>query len=86
MAVLMPQRLICVWGLLLLLTVFSYHAGAVAAGAHLVLLVLLLALLKAQLLVDHFMGLRRVHRIWRALMAAYLLGLGALLATAYLIH
>lgn len=81
-----PDRLTAVWGLLLALSGLGVVAGGHLSGRDGGIAVLALALFKAQLLVDHFMGLRRVGRFWRGLMALYLLGLGGVMAAAYLIH
>ena len=73
-----------VWLLMLGLTIVTYalaHFGL--SGNGLVLGVLAIALLKGQLVVDHFMGLRRVRGFWRPLLTAYLLLLGAALAGAF---
>ncbi|MDE3009496.1 MAG: cytochrome C oxidase subunit IV family protein [Pseudomonadota bacterium] len=78
-------RLTLVWLLLMLLTVASVELGAHGTARQTLSGVLLLALLKGQFLVDHFMGLRRVHRVWRALMAAWLATVGALIAIAFLL-
>jgi len=47
--------------------------------------VLALTLIKGQLIADYFMGLRRVRSLWRTAMFAYLVVVGGLIATAYLI-
>ena len=79
------QHLPLVWCALLLLTLLSYY-GLNRFSEHNAALLLLAAMwLKGQLLVDHFMGLRRVRRFWRALMALYLSGLTAALALAFLL-
>lgn len=77
------ERLTLVWALLLTLTLVSFRVGRVASGATLLMPVLGLAMLKGQLVVDHFMGLRRVRRGWRLLMTGYLLSVGALIWVAY---
>ena len=81
----LTQRLALVWSTLLLLTLFSYYGLTQVSGKGFVLLVLALMLLKGQLLVDHFMGLRQVRWVWRALMALYLLGVTSALGLAFLL-
>ena len=49
------------------------------------MLVLGFALLKAQLIGDHFMGLRRVRGIWRWVIVIWVLLLGSLLSTAFML-
>ena len=73
------------WTLLLVLTLASLRLGASGSGPALVMAVLALTLIKGQLIADYFMGLRRVRSLWRAAMFAYLLVVGGLIATAYLI-
>jgi cytochrome c oxidase subunit IV len=75
-----------VWLLLLTLTVATYAAAQLGLqGKGLILGVLALAIIKGQLVVDHFMGLRRVGSFWRPLLGSYLLLVGGLIATAFLL-
>ena len=74
-----------VWSSLLLLTLLSYYGLNRFSETSFVLLVLVAMWLKGQLLVDHFMGLRQVHRFWRALMALYLLGVTVAIGLAFLL-
>ncbi|MDE2368851.1 MAG: cytochrome C oxidase subunit IV family protein [Burkholderiales bacterium] len=73
------------WLALLALTGISYIGPRALAGAPLVLAGLTLAVAKGQLVVDHYMGLRRVHWGWRAAMFCYLAGVGSLVALAFLL-
>lgn len=77
------DRLTAVWLLLLGLSALGLVLGERYSGRGVAGLVLMLALCKAQLLVDHFMGLRHAGPWWRGLMAAYLLFLGAVIGAAY---
>jgi cytochrome c oxidase subunit IV len=73
-----------VWLALIMLTLITFSFGAMALdGLGLVAAVLVIALVKGQLVVDHFMGLRRGAPMWRAILAGYLLVLGALIAIAF---
>jgi cytochrome c oxidase subunit 4 len=75
-----------VWLLLLTLTFATYAASQLGLqGQGLILGVLILAIIKGQLVTDHFMGLRRVSGFWRPLLSAYLLIVGGLIATAFLL-
>jgi cytochrome c oxidase subunit IV len=75
-----------VWVLLLALTTASVVLGNRAGGwTALAPLLLALAVLKGQLVVDHFMELRRVRRRWRALLYTYLLLVAALIGVAFMI-
>lgn len=72
------------WLLMLGLTFVTYAIARLGlSGEGLMLGVLAIALFKGQLVVDHFMGLRRVRGFWRPLLTAYLLLLGAALAGAF---
>ncbi len=75
-----------VWLALMALTLVTYTLGGVELdGSTLSLLVLGIAVLKAQLVADHFMGLRRVAGFWRPLLTVYLLILGAGIAAAFVL-
>ncbi len=71
------------WAVLLVLTTISFELGAGASGRMLMAAVLALTLIKGQLVVSHFMGLRRVRLEWRIAMAAYLAAVGGVIALAY---
>ena len=79
------QRLSLVWSALLLLTLLSYYGLSSFPERAFVPLVLVAMWLKGQLLVDHFMGLRKVRRFWRALMALYVLGVTVAIGLAFLL-
>ncbi len=75
-----------VWLLLLGLTLITYGGGRSGVqGTALVLPALAIAVVKAQLVVDHFMELRGVRLFWRLLLGAYLLLIGLALGTAFLL-
>ena len=78
----------CTWVyiILMLLTGVTWAIGrAGLEGLAPAMLVLGFALLKAQLIGDHFMGLRRVRGIWRWMVALWVLLLGVLLSTAFIL-
>lgn len=63
-----------VWLVLMALTLVTYMLSRTdLGGVELALLVLGIAFAKAQLVADHFMGLRRVTGFWRPLVTVYLL-------------
>lgn len=75
-----------VWLLLVALTAVTFVLGELGlGGGGLALLVLGIALFKAQLVADRFMGLRQVSGFWRPLIAAYLLVLGLGIALAFVL-
>ncbi len=69
---------------MLVLSLMTYAVAYLGlSGDGLMIGVLAIALIKGQLVVDHFMGLRRVGGFWRPLLSTYLLLLGAALAGAF---
>lgn len=75
-----------VYLLLLILTTVTLgvgHAGAGGLGVSLA--VLGLALLKGQLVGDFFMGLKGIRGLWRWVISLWLLLVGALIASAFLL-
>lgn len=72
------------WLVLVALTLTTFSFGVRGyEGMGLVAAVLLIALIKGQLVVDHFMQLRRGARMWRMLLTGYLVTIGALIAIAF---
>lgn len=72
------------WLLLLLLTGGMFLVAEQGwGGPRIVLVLLAAALLKGRLIVDHFMGLRRVRLCWRLLVLGYLIVVIGLIGTAY---
>ncbi len=70
---------------LIALTLVTFSAPAFGLSeTMLVLGVLLLAVIKAQLVVDYFMDLKRVRGFWRPLLTGYLLLVGGLIAWAFI--
>ncbi len=75
-----------VWLALVGLTLLTFGIGRLELGGNAVMgFVLLATLVKGQLVVDHFMGLRRVKLFWRLVMFFYLAVVGSLIAVAYLL-
>lgn len=75
-----------VWLALLALTTMAVVLGNRAGGwAALAPVLLALAVVKGQLVVDHFMELKRVRRRWRALLYTYLVVVAALIGAAFMI-
>jgi hypothetical protein len=79
-----PRPCTLTWLVMLVLTFVTWAVAQLGlSGEGLMLGVLGIALFKGQLLVDRFMGLRRVRGFWRPLLSAYLFILGAALAGAF---
>ncbi|MBU6439703.1 MAG: cytochrome C oxidase subunit IV family protein [Betaproteobacteria bacterium] len=74
------------WIALLALSAASWRIGALRATPALAALALAATLLKAQIVIDHFMGLRHARRRWRALLAGWLLLVAAVIGSPLLIH
>ena len=75
-----------VWLVLLALTALTLGIGEKGlSGLTVASIVLLLTVIKGKLVVDHFMGLRRVAWLWRSVMYGYLLIVGVLIALAYIV-
>ena len=72
------------WVVLLVLTTITFELGSGAPSQVLMAAVLTLTLVKGQLVVSYFMGLRHVRPVWRLVMAAYLAAVGGVIAIAYL--
>jgi hypothetical protein len=74
------------WLALVAITLITWLWGRQeVAGAVLVLPALLFALVKGQLLVDHFMEARHAGLFWRLLLGGYLIVVTAGIAAAFLI-
>lgn len=80
----LPKPCTIAWAALVGLAIFTYRLGAYGSGQPLMGAALCLTLLKGQLVVDYFMGLRSVRPLWRIAMAAYLIVVGGVIAIAYL--
>ncbi len=79
---------VCTWLWLIMmgLTLVTWgigHAGL--GGLELSMPVLGIALIKAQMLADYFMGLKRVQGLWRWLITLWLILPGGLIATAFVL-
>jgi cytochrome c oxidase subunit IV len=72
------------WLMLLGLTTITFELGSRAPSPVLMAMVLTLTLVKGQLVVNYFMGLRRARLLWRLVMAGYLAVIGSVIALAYL--
>lgn len=72
------------WVALLGLTTISFLLGSRVPSQVLMAAVLALTLVKGQLVVSYFMGLRTVRPMWRIVMSVYLAAVGGVIAIAYL--
>lgn len=73
-----------VYLLLMLLTLITWAVGVAGLdGLIMALMVLGLALLKAQLIGDYYMGLKRVSGVWRWVIIGWLFFTGSLISIAF---
>lgn len=79
------RRTTLVWLALIVLTLVTLAIGkAGLAGKQVMLGLLLIALIKGRMVSNHFMGLKEVDFLWRAIVLLYFLLVGGLIAVAYL--
>jgi heme/copper-type cytochrome/quinol oxidase subunit 4 len=78
--------LTAIWVLLILLTLIAVMVGesTVHISSTLLIVILVLGTIKAQLLVDHFMGLRYVKGPWRLALSLYSIILFSIITLIYL--
>ncbi len=75
-----------IWLILVGLTLASLAIGEVGlSGKYAMLLLLLIAMIKSQMVAHYFMALRHTRLLWRLIMFAYFIIVGGLIAVAYLI-
>lgn len=75
-----------IWLVLLGLTGLTYFIGkSGVTGMSIVSFVLITTLFKSQMVVDYFMGLKRVRPFWRGLLFGYLVVVCGLIGVAYYI-
>lgn len=74
-----------IWLVLIALTLVTFSLGETAMSGKGVMLMLLgITMIKSQLIANYFMGLRHTRFLWRAIMLAYFVIVGGLIALAYL--
>jgi hypothetical protein len=79
-----PHILNLVWVVLMAATAVTWFIGELhAAGPKAVALILAIAGVKGWLVIDDFMGLRRVKFLWRAVVLGWLLLVLAIIMLAY---
>lgn len=72
------------WLLLIFLSTTSYLLGQGKTGTLFVTFILLITLIKGQLIIRYFMGVRGVRPLWHIIMGTYLAIIGAIIGLAYL--
>lgn len=74
------------WLTLLFLSTATYILGYDKTGAAFITSLLIITVIKGQLIIRYFMGLRHVRPLWRNMMNAYLIAIGAIIGLAYFSH
>ena len=79
-------RLMTIWLLLIALTLIAVMVGESTPhiSSTLLIVILILGTIKAQLLVDHLMGLRNVSGPWRLALSLYSIILFSIISLIYL--
>lgn len=72
------------WLLLLFLTTTSYLLGQDKTGTLFITSILCITVIKGQLIMRYFMGIRGVKPLWHIIMGTYLAVIGAIIGIAYL--
>lgn len=77
-------KLTIIWIILILLTLSSALIGYFElSGLYVVGFVLLTVVIKGQLIIDHYMGLRRVRGFWRLAMLGFVFMIPGIIYTGY---
>ncbi len=74
------------WLTLLSLSTATYILGYDKTGTAFITSLLIITVFKGQLITRYFMGLRHVRPLWRNIMSAYLVTIGAIIGLAYFSH
>ncbi len=74
------------WLALLVLSTASFTLGYDKTGTLFITSILVITLIKGQLIIRYFMGVRRVRPLWQAIMGAYLVTIGVIIGLAYFSH
>ena len=73
-----------IWLLLIVLSGIAAWIGEFGASSpHIIGFVILALIVKGQLVVDYFMGLKQVSWIWRGIMSAFCMVIGAIMFITY---
>lgn len=79
-------KLTVIWIILITLTLSTAVIGYFQlSGLTIVGIVLATVVIKGQLIIDHYMGLRNVKGFWRLAMLGFVFGISGIIYTAYLL-
>ncbi|MDX2502948.1 MAG: cytochrome C oxidase subunit IV family protein [Gammaproteobacteria bacterium] len=80
------KKLTLIWIILVVLTLITATIGVLElSGLYIVGFVLLTIIIKGQLIIDHFMGLRRVRGFWRLAMLGFVFVIPGIIYTGYIL-
>ncbi len=80
------KKLTIIWIILVVLTLITATIGVLElSGLYIVGFVLLTIIIKGQLIIDHFMGLRRVRGFWRLAMLGFVFVIPGIIYTGYIL-
>lgn len=79
-------KLTVIWIILIALTLSAALIGYFQlSGLAVVGLVLLTVVIKGQLIIDHYMGLRNVRGFWRLAMSGFIFGISGIIYAGYIL-
>jgi len=78
------KKLTVIWVILVILTLITATIGYYQlSGLYIVGVILLTVVVKGQLIVDHYMGLRHVRGFWRLAMLGFIIIIPAIIFAGY---
>jgi cytochrome c oxidase subunit IV len=73
-----------VWLILIVLSVLAFTVGKLElSGSNIMSVIFISTIIKAQMVMDYFMGLKRVKWFWRGIMTGWLFLVMSLISIAY---
>lgn len=72
--------------MLVVLSTASYVLGYNKTGTAFITSILIITLIKGQLIIRYYMGIRRVRLLWQFIIGAYLVVIGSIIGLAYFAH
>lgn len=72
--------------MLVVLSTASYVLGYNKTGTAFITSILIITLIKGQLIIRYYMGIRRVRLLWQFIIGTYLVVIGSIIGLAYFAH
>ncbi len=80
------KKLTIIWIILIILTLSSALVGYFKlSGLYIVSFVLLTVIIKGQMIIDYYMGLKNVRGFWRLAMLGFIFVISAIIYTGYVL-